>query len=33
LEQGIVRMQVSERDTYLTIKPGSYGWPAVWDFS
>ena len=32
--QGVVRMQiVGERNIYLTIKPGSYDWPAQWDFN
>ena len=34
LQQGIVRMKVEDaNDLYLTIKPGSYDWPAQWKFS
>ena len=31
LAQGIVRMKVEGRDDlHLTLKPGSYEWPAAW---
>jgi uncharacterized protein YgbK (DUF1537 family) len=34
LQQGIVRMQVEGvTDLHLTIKPGSYDWPAEWKFN
>lgn len=34
LQQGIVRMQVEGvNDLHLTIKPGSYDWPAEWNFN
>jgi uncharacterized protein YgbK (DUF1537 family) len=34
LQQGIVRMQVEGvADLHLTIKPGSYEWPAEWNFN
>lgn len=34
LQQGIVRMQVEGvNDVHLTIKPGSYEWPAEWKFN
>jgi uncharacterized protein YgbK (DUF1537 family) len=33
LAQGVVRMKVEERnDLHITIKPGSYEWPAEWNF-
>jgi uncharacterized protein YgbK (DUF1537 family) len=33
LKQGIVRMTVQDtNDLHLTIKPGSYDWPAEWNF-
>jgi uncharacterized protein YgbK (DUF1537 family) len=34
MEQGIVRMKVDgKEDMHLTIKPGSYDWPAEWNFN
>ena len=34
IQQGIVRMQVCGlNDLHLTIKPGSYDWPAQWKFN
>jgi len=34
LAQGILRMQVvGGNDIHLTIKPGSYEWPAQWKFN
>jgi uncharacterized protein YgbK (DUF1537 family) len=33
VQQGIVRMKVNGiKDVHLTIKPGSYEWPAQWNF-
>jgi uncharacterized protein YgbK (DUF1537 family) len=34
LQQGVVRMKVvGKEDLHLTIKPGSYDWPAEWNFN
>ena len=34
IQQGIVRMKVGgTSDLHLTIKPGSYEWPAQWKFN
>jgi len=33
LTPGVVRMQTIDTDLFLTVKPGSYNWPAgMWDF-
>jgi uncharacterized protein YgbK (DUF1537 family) len=34
LQPGVVRMRVEgTEDLHLTIKPGSYHWPAEWNFN